>query len=699
MPAKKTTTYTAEDIAQLRGLEAIRKLPGMYIGNNSVYGLHHLLLEVVDNAIDEAMAGYCDAISVTIHKDGSVTVEDNGRGIPVEVKPEKEQSALTLALTELHTGGKFEGGSYSASGGLHGIGIKATNAYSEFLEVKVHRDGVVYRQRFEEGGELASEVEIIRPKTDQVIGRIGEKDAAKVIKANADKSLGTGTKVTFRPNREWFDPAMEWPKNTVPWDFNRLTTRFQQMAVLNSGITIQFADQRGRKKDRRKRTFYYEQGLMDYVRFLVEGETPLFSKPLHFAGQNEEGSIVVEVALQYAGDNTQIYSFVNSIYTPDGGTAVAGFQAGLTKALNQFAGEMRQKVKSIKGEDALLGLTAVISVRMTETPQFNSQTKNALTSPHVQGVALSVVYENLLAIFRKKKAVGRAIVKQCEAALKGREAAKQARRLVMRRSALDVPEAGVLGKLADVSKGTDVGQTILYIVEGDSAGGSCKMARDRRHHAIMPLRGKPLNTKMATLNKALSNAEIKAVIAAIGAGVGADFNLEEMRYGGVAVLTDADVDGHHIKCLLLAFFWLYMRPLVEAGRLYVAEAPLYQIREKKGKRKRSQYAYSDEEKDEIVKAFGGPRAVEVQRYKGLGEMNPEQLQETIFTLIDDDDANPVLNEHIVQFEVDDVHHLNVAINALMGRSAERRKHWLFQRWEQGENGDAEEFLLPEEEET
>jgi DNA gyrase/topoisomerase IV subunit B len=264
---------------------------------------------------------------------------------------------------------------------------------------------------------------------------------------------------------------------------------------------------------------------------------------------------------------------------------------------------------------------------------------------------------------------------------------------VMRRSALDVPEAGVLGKLADVTKGADVEQTILYIVEGDSAGGSCKMARNRRHHAIMPLRGKPLNTKTATLNKTLSNAEIKAVIAAIGAGVGVDFNLEEMRYGGVAVLTDADVDGHHIKCLLLAFFWLYMRPLVEGGRLYVAEAPLYQIREKKGKKNRARYAYSDEEKGEIVKAFGGPKAVEVQRYKGLGEMNPEQLQETIFALVGDD--NPVLNEHMVRFEVDDVHHLNVAINALMGRDAARRKHWLFQRWEQGENGDTEEFLLPE----
>jgi len=690
------TEYTAESIAQLKGLEAIRKLPGMYIGNNSVYGLHHTLLEVVDNAIDEAMAGHCDTIQVTISKDGSVTIEDNGRGIPVAIKPEKGQSALTLALTELHTGGKFDGGSYSASGGLHGIGIKATNAYSEFLEVAVKRDGVIYRQRFENGGEPVSDVEIITPKTGQVIGHVGERGTAKVIKTNADKSLGTGTKITFRPNHEWFDPTMKWPrpKTTVPWDFGRLTTRFQQMAVLNPGLTIRFADRRGKKEDRRKRTFHYDHGLTDYVRFLVEGQRPLFSKPLHFEGQNEDGSIVVEVAMQYAGEDTQIYSFVNSIHTLDGGTAVAGFQAGLTKALNQFASEMRAKTGTIKGEDAQLGLTAVISVRMTETPQFNSQTKNALTSPHVQGVALSVVYENLLAIFRRKKAVGRAIVKQCEAARKGREAAKQARKLVMRRSALDAPEAGILGKLADVTKGVDVEQTVLYIVEGDSAGGSCKMARNRRHHAIMPLRGKPLNTKTATLNRTLGNAEIKAIIAAIGAGVGADFNLEEMRYGGVSILTDADVDGHHIKCLLLAFFWLYMRPLVEAGCLYVAEAPLYQIREQKGKRKRTRYAYSDEEKDEIVEAFGGSQAVTVQRYKGLGEMNPEQLQETIFALTRDD--NPVLNEHLVQFTVDDVHYLNRAMNALMGRDAAQRKYWLFQRWEQGENGGGvDEFSPPD----
>jgi len=691
-----TTKYTAEDIAQLRGLEAIRKLPGMYIGNNSVYGLHHILLEVVDNAIDEAMAGHCDTIQVTIYKDGSVTIEDNGRGIPVDIKPEKGQSALTLALTELHTGGKFEGGSYSASGGLHGIGAKATNGYSEFLEVEVKRDGVIYRQRFENGGDPVSEVEILSPKTGQVIGQVGETGSAKAIKTHADKRLGTGTKITFRPNREWFDSTMDWPKpkTMVPWDFNRLATRFQQMAVLNPGLTIKFADRRGKKEDRRKRTFHYDHGLTDYVRFLVEGQAPLFPRPLHFTGQNEDGSIVVEVALQYAGDDTQVYSFVNSIHTPDGGTAVAGFQAGLTKALNQFAGEMRAKTGTIKGEDAQLGLTSVISVRMTETPQFNSQTKNALTSPHVQGVALSVVYENLLALFRKKKAVGRAIVKQCEAARKGREAAKQARRLVMRRSALDVPEAGVLGKLADVTKGVDVGETILYIVEGDSAGGSCKMARNRRHHAIMPLRGKPLNTRTATLNRTLGNAEIKAIIAAIGAGVSADFNLEEMRYGGVSILTDADVDGHHIKCLLLAFFWLYMRPLVEAGRLYVAEAPLYQIKEQKGKKKRTRYAYSDEEKDDIVKAFGGPQAVTVQRYKGLGEMNPEQLQETIFALVEGD--NPVLNEHLVQFTVDDVHYLNKAMNALMGRDAALRKHWLFQRWEQGENGGGvDEFSLPD----
>lgn len=686
----KTPTYTADDIAQLKGLEAVRRLPGMYIGDNAAYGLHHILLEVVDNAVDEAMAGYCDHITVTIHKDGAVSVVDNGRGIPVEIKPEKGKSALTLALTELHTGGKFEGsrgGYLSGSGGLHGIGVKATNGYSEWLEVRVKRDGVIYRQRFENGGEPVTEVEILHPHTGERIGIVGERGAAAAIKAAADRSIGTGTEVSFRPRREWFSPAMEWPQpdQHVPWDFARLATRFQQMAALNPKLTIEFIDQRGKKPV--SRTFCYPDGLRDYLTFLTEGQELLFDAPIIFSGQGNGngGTISVEVAMQYTtNDETQIYSFVNSIYTPHGGTSVSGFQAGLTKALNQFAQSLKDKdLKSatIKGEDTLLGLTAIINVRMSDTPTFSSQTKESLTSPEVQGVVMSITYDNLLTIFGKKPAVGRAIVRQCVAAQKGREAAKQARKLVMRRSALDVPEAGILGKLADVTKGTPTEHTILYIVEGDSAGGSCKQARDRRYHAILPLRGKPLNTYTPKINRVLSNAEIKAIVAAIGAGVGSDFRLEEMRYGGVAILTDADHDGHHIKTLLLSFFWKYMRPMVEAGRLYVAEAPLYLIREKSGKQ-RSAYAYDDEERDRIIARFGGPGKVTVQRYKGLGEMNPEQLKETIFALNPNGD-NPVLNEHLVRFEVDDVHYLNTAMNVLMGSLAARRKHWLFTRWEHG----------------
>lgn len=686
----RTATYTGDDIAQLKGLEAVRRLPGMYIGDNAAYGLHHILLEVVDNAVDEAMAGKCDRIVVTLRPDGSVTVADNGRGIPVDIKPDKGKSALTLALTELHTGGKFEGsrgGYLSGSGGLHGIGIKATNGYSEWLEARVKRDGVIYRQRFERGGEPVTDVEILDPKTLQRIAVVGDKGAAAAIKAVADRSIGTGTEISFRPHREWFSPAMEWPQpeTNVPWDAVRLGTRFQQMAALNPKLTIEFVDERAKKPV--VRTFYYPRGLTDYLAFLTEGQELLVDTPITFSGQggNNGGTISVEVAMQYTGsDETQIYSFVNSIYTPHGGTSVSGFQAGLTKALNQFAQGLKDKelkAATIKGEDTLLGLTAIVNVRMTDTPTFSSQTKESLTSPEVQGVVMSITYDNLLTIFGKKAAVGRAIVRQCVAAQKGREAAKQARKLVMRRSALDVPEAGILGKLADVTKGTPTEHTILYIVEGDSAGGSCKQARDRRHHAILPLRGKPLNTYTPKINRVLSNAEIRALVAAIGAGVGVDFNLDEMRYGGVAILTDADHDGHHIKTLLLAFFWKYMRPLVEAGRLYVAEAPLYRIREKAGKQ-RSAYAYDEEERDRVIAAFGGPTRITVQRYKGLGEMNADQLKETVFALNTDGD-NPVLNRHLVRFEVDDVHYLNTAMGVLMGSMAARRKHWLFTRWEHG----------------
>jgi DNA gyrase subunit B len=688
--ATKPTTYTANDIAQLEGLEAVRRLPGMYIGDSAAYGLHHILLEVVDNAVDEAMAGICDRIAVTLHKDGSVTVEDNGRGIPVETMPDKNQSALTLALTELHTGGKFEGsrgGYLSGSGGLHGIGIKATNGYSEWLEVRVKRDGVIYRQRFENGGDAVTEVEALHPRTEKVIGAVGQRGTATAVRQAANRKIGTGTAVSFRPHREWFSPAMDWPqpRQSVPWDAPRLATRFQQMAALNPKLTIEFIDKRGKKPATRE--FHYPQGLAGYIAFLTDGQERLFDPPIHFRDQaaSNGGTVTVEVAMQYTdSDDTQIYAFANSIYTPQGGSGVSGFQAGLTKALNQFAQGLKDrdlKSATIRGEDTLLGLTAIVNVRMSETPTFSSQTKESLTSPEVKGVAMSITYDHLLTIFGKKTVIGRTIVRQCVAAQKGREAAKQARKLVMRRSALDAPEAGILGKLADVAKGTPTGQTLLYIVEGDSAGGSCKQARDRRHHAILPLRGKPLNTYTPKINRVLANTEIKAVIAAIGAGVGTDFNLDQMRYGGVAILTDADHDGHHIKTLLLTFFWKYMRPMVEAGRMYVAEAPLYQVREKAGKH-RTAYVYDDEQRDRRVAAFGGSSKVHLQRYKGLGEMNPAQLKETVFALTKDGE-NPVLNDRLIRFEVDDVHYLNLALNVLMGNQAARRKSWLFARWEQG----------------
>lgn len=703
-----TTTasaYGAQHIKHLEGLEAIRRLPGMYIGNNSVFGLHHLLMEPIDNATDEIMNGHGDTIRVTIHSDGSASVKDNARGIPVEYKPDIKMSALTQVLTVLHAGGKFrENGNgsnqdayLSGSGGLHGIGVKATNAFSEWMKVEVRRHGVIFCQRFENGGKPVTGVEIIEPDQNRVVGEVnaettldidrktgllkGLKVGKKAVAVKADPDLGTGTFLHFRPYRPWFEAEMEWPQpdKLVPWDFMRLEMRLEQVAHLHPGVRIELRDERGPKKDHKKRVFHSEKGLVDYIASLNQGLEPLH-KPIQFKGGNGDGSITVEVVLQYAGEETTIRSFVNSIPTPLGGTAVSGFQAGLTKAVNQFAMDKKLlKDGSVKGEDVQLGLTAIVNVTMTKTPQFSSQTKEALTTAEAQGVAMSVTYENVLDYLGKHIPIGKTIVNQARAAARGREAAKAARQLVIRKSALEVSE--LPGKLADVSRGTPAEQTILYIVEGDSAGGSCKQGRDRRHHAILPLRGKVLNTERTNLSRALSNAEIKAIVAALGTGVGSDFKLEDMRYGAVAFLTDADVDGSHIRTLLHTLFYKYMRPMILAGRLFLALAPLYQV--KKGKDKR--YVYSDEELADLLTEWG--KDVTIQRYKGLGEMNPEQLRETVFA-INPDNANPVFNEHLVRVVVEDQHLASQSISTLLGKSAAERRSWLFRVWA-GEAGSAE----------
>lgn len=710
MAAKNYSAQDIKDLDSVHPLEPIRRLPGMYIGNNSVYGLHHILMEVIDNSVDEIINGHGSTIQVELHSDGSASVRDDGRGIPVEYKSDIKMSALTRTLTKLHSGAKFrekgkQDAYLSGSGGLHGVGIKATNALSGWLTVEVRRNGVAYRQRFENGGDPVTSVQIIAG--DQVMGEInaetelvidrktdlltGLKVKGKTTAVKSNIELGTGTMLHFRPNRAWFDPNMEWPHpdKYVPWDFAKLETRLEQVAHLHPGVRIELRDHRGPKKDHKKRIFHSKKGLLDYLAALNEGLGPLH-KPIQFKGGNDK--ITVEIVLQYAGEETSLYSFVNSIPTPLGGTAVSGFQAGLTKAINQFGADKKLlKEGGVKGDDLLLGLTAIVNATMTDTPQFSSQTKEALTTPEAQGVVMSVTYEKVLEFLNKNIPVGKSIVNQALAAARGREAAKAARQLVIRKSALEVSE--LPGKLADVSRGSQIQETMLFIVEGDSAGGSCKQGRDRRYHAILPLRGKILNTERGNPAKILANTEVKSIIAAIGAGIGADFKVEDMRYGGVSILTDSDVDGSHIRTLLHTLFWRHMKPLVQAGKLYIAVAPLYQL--KKGKE--TCYAYSEEERDAILNKWG-KEGVTIQRYKGLGEMNPVQLRETVFAINpvkDGDNGSVVLNEHMVRMVVDDAHHTSHILSILMGNAVDPRKEWLLRVWageegaDLGENGDSE----------
>jgi DNA gyrase subunit B len=674
------TKYDTSDIQVLEYPENIQRRPGMYVGGTGLDALHHLAYELVDNAVDEALAGACKCISVEILADGSLTVTDDGRGIPTGMHPEKKRPTLELVFTELHAGGKFKDGSYSTSGGLHGVGIKATNALSEWLEVKVKRDGVVYYQRHENGLPVIP-VQILDPKTGESIGQVGQNGEAKAIKSHGDKKLGTGSSISFKPSARFMD--------VTEFDFDTMARRLQVIAFLLPGVTVNFAD--SRKKKKREKTFRYDGGLTEYVGWLNEARRPIHRSPIEIEGQ--QNGVAVEVVLQWHTDvnESEMVSFVNTIPTPDGGRHVAGFKSGLTKAINQFAAE-KKLVKdkgsaAIRGGDTLAGLTGVIKISMHD-PHFTSQTKTNLASDQVQGIVHSIVYEGLLERLRKKISLGKTIVQQAQAAAHARVAASKARSLVIRRSVLDAADSGLPGKLADVTKGTPTGETVLYIVEGDSAGGSCKMARDRRYHAILPLRGKPLNVEGVRVTRLLNNNEIKAIIAAVGGGIGADFNVEDLRYGGIAILVDADVDGDHIRTLLYTLFWRYMRPLIEAGRLYVAVAPLYLLR----KGRQAEYVYSDRERDALLEKWG-QNGVTIQRYKGLGEMNPEQLRDTVFAV----DDNGPFNASLRRVTVEDVHHANQIIGTLMGRSARNRRGWLLERWreeenhENGGNGDEEEI--------
>jgi DNA gyrase subunit B len=726
--------YSAEQIIELEFLEAVRRRPGMYIGNNNLHGLHHILLEVLDNAVDEAMAGFATRIKVVIEKDGTVVVDDDGRGIPVEYKPESGMSALTQVMLKPHAGGKFGGdeAAYSSSGGLHGIGIKTTNAFSKFLTVEVRRYGLSFRQRFENGGIPATGVEIF-DGAGKKIGEIDEntqlvldkRDIAtglevkgKKIKIQAGSAQESGTTFRFRPNRDWFSKDMEWatPESNVPWDAQRLDTRFRQISHLYQGVFIVFTDCRPSEPETKE--YVSKNGLIDYLAYLNEGLGPLH-KPILFKdtflvdterGKNK-GSVEVEVAIQYAGEETQIYSFVNAIPTPLGGTHVAAFKAGLTKAVKQFA-TTKKYIKGeddVRGDDALLGLTAIIKVTMTSTPQFLSQTKESLTSPEVHGPVLSTTYNFVIDYLEKNIPVGKLIVNQAVAAARGREAAAQARKLVIRKSAMDAGEF-VLGKLADVQRRggnptVPLEYTALYLVEGDSAGGSCKQGRDSRYHAILPLRGKIPNVEKMNINEILKNREIAAIVAAVGTGVGADCDVSQMRYGRISVLVDADVDGSHIATLLSTLFWRTMRPIIEEGRFFIARPPLYMIRN--SRTKETVYAYADAERKEIEKNWSSNN-ISVQRYKGLGEMNPEQLRETVFVIPDSavgrakrrtskvkEKTNGKSESHAeaitiaermltvadfaqrdMRMIIDDVHRTRSLIEQLMGADVGPRKEWL-----------------------
>ncbi len=620
--------YTADDIQVLEGLEAVRRRPGMYIGGTDVKALHHMVYEVVDNSIDEAMAGYCDRIAVTMRKNGSVTVQDWGRGIPVGIHKQTGRSALETVMTKLHAGGKFGSGAYKVSGGLHGVGVSAVNALSEWLEVEVRQQGKVYFQRFHRG----------IPQAD--VGVTGEA-----------KNEETGTRTTFMPDTTIFEDTN--------FRFEALEQRFREMAFLNRGLTIEFKDERT-ENGARWMTFYFEGGVRSFVRYLNKNREVLH-EPV-YAEKEIEGNLV-EAAIQYNdGYNESVFAFANTINTPDGGTHLTGMRSALTRTINDWAkrqGLLKEGDTSFTGEDTREGLTAIISVKLPD-PQFESQTKVKLLNEKVRTQVESVVGEALMEWLEKNPRDAKKIIEKCTTSSRAREAARKARDLVIRKSALE--SLTLPGKLADCSE-RDPAKCELYIVEGDSAGGSAKQGRDRRFQAILPLRGKILNVEKARLDKSLANREIQALVQALGCGIGDNLELENLRYHRCLIMTDADVDGSHIRTLLLTMFFRYMPLLIENGHLYIAQPPLYLV--KKGKE--AHYAYSDGERDKVIADFGGMNNVTLQRYKGLGEMNPEQLWETTM--------NPE-NRVLLQVTVEDAAAADRTFDMLMGNEVAPRKRFI-----------------------
>jgi len=619
--------YDADSIQVLEGLEAVRRRPGMYIGGTDAKALHHMVFEVVDNAVDEAMAGACDHIEVVLHQGGRVSVTDNGRGIPVGLHRTTGRSALETVLTKLHAGGKFGGGGYKVSGGLHGVGVSAVNALSTELEVEVWTDGFLHRQRFARGIPQG-DVERVRPLAP------GER---------------TGTRVTFVADPEIFE--------TTEYEFDVLGNRLREMAFLTRGVRVRLIDLRGRAP--REMAFHFDGGVRSFVRYHNRGRTTLH--PIIAAEREIEGT-QVEVAFQYTdafSDNT--YAFANTIITPDGGVHLTGFRSALTRVINDWGrkqGMLKDADENLSGDDTREGITAIISVKVPD-PQFESQTKVKLLNAEVKGHVESAVGDALTQWFEENPRDGRAIVEKCLTAARARRAARQARDLVIRKSAL---ESGSLpGKLADCVT-RDPASAELYIVEGDSAGGTAKQGRDRQFQAILPLRGKILNVEKARLDKILHNNEIRTVVQALGIGIGDELNLANLRYGRVIIMTDADVDGSHIRTLLLTFFFRYMTPLIHAGNLYIAQPPLYSIRHGK----RLTYFYSEAQKDAAVAAEGG-REVSIQRYKGLGEMNADQLWGTTM-----DPAH----RRLLRVTIEDAAQADLTFQTLMGTEVLPRKQFI-----------------------
>ena len=621
----KQQEYGASQIQVLEGLEAVRKRPGMYIGSTGPRGLHHLVYEIVDNSIDEALQGYCDRIYVSLNEDGSVTVKDDGRGIPVETHPKTGKSTLETVLTVLHAGGKFGGGGYKVSGGLHGVGISVVNALSKWLVADVYRNGKIYRQTYEKG---------ITTSPLEVVG----------------ESHHTGTIINFMPDETIFDE--------IEFKYETLEHRLRELSFLNKGVKIVFEDKR--EGSQRKKEFHYEGGLVEFVKYLNKTKTPIHDDVVYI--DKKVGDSIVEIAMQYTDGYTEnIYSFANNIDTHEGGTHLAGFKAALTKTVNDYAKRnklIKENEGNLTGEDIREGLTAVISVKLPD-PQFEGQTKTKLGNTYMRGNVDGVTVEELGAFLEENPTTARTIVDKGLRAQRAREAAKRARELTRRKSVLE--STSLPGKLADCAEKDPV-KSEIFLVEGDSAGGSAKQGRDRHTQAILPLRGKILNVEKSRLDRILSSDEIKNMITAFGCGIGNDFDLEKARYHKIVIMTDADVDGAHIRTLLLTFFFRYMRPLIENGYVYAAQPPLYKVK----KQKKEYYVYSDKELEVLLEEIGRT-GVELQRYKGLGEMNAEQLWDTTM--------NPETRT-LLQVTIEDAVMADQVFSMLMGDKVGPRKEFI-----------------------